>query len=151
MNIQIDKELIFEDLSFKTYEDALKFISINLLERSYVKDSYYESLIKREEVFPTGIDFGTMGIAIPHTDSEHVNKSTLVLISLKEPVEFNSMEDENIKVDINLICGIVLKEKEHQAVFLSELMCLFSEAEVAHKLYSGTKEEKIEILNKLNK
>lgn len=151
MNIQIDEELIFEQVSFNNCTEALEFISKELLQRGYVKESYYKSLIEREKIFPTGIDFGEIGIAIPHTDSEHVNSSTLVLITLKEPVKFNSMEDGEKQIDISMICGIVLKEKEKQAIFLSNLMCLFSNKELANKLYSGSKKEKIEILSQLNK
>ena len=47
-------------------------------------------LKEREKVFSTGLNFEEMGIAIPHTDSIHVNRQAIAVGILKEPVKILS-------------------------------------------------------------
>ena len=41
-------------------------------------------MITREERFPTGLDTGNFGIAIPHTDGIHVNKPAIAIAILSK-------------------------------------------------------------------
>lgn len=141
MNLMIDKDLIFLDMSFKDDKEALSYLADQLLEKGYVKESFKNAVLKREEIFPTGLAFEGYGIAIPHADVEHVNKSTLAFAVLKDSIKFKRMEDENENVDVDIICMIVLKEKQNQAFFLSKLMDTFSDINYIKRLMNGTKEE----------
>ena len=74
--------------NIKTKEEALSYLTDKLISKGIVKESYKQAIIDREHVFPTGLQFESYGIAIPHTDVEHVNKEQIALMTLKEPVSF---------------------------------------------------------------
>lgn len=59
-----------------------------MFEKGYVKSTYIDAVLEREKTLPTGLDIGEMCVAIPHTDSKHVNESNVALAVLKNPVEF---------------------------------------------------------------
>ena len=74
--------------NIKTKEEALSYLADKLTSKGIVKESYKQAIIDREHVFPTGLQFEAYGIAIPHTDVEHVNKEQIALMTLKEAVPF---------------------------------------------------------------
>jgi len=136
MDFVIDEELIFTDRIFTTDKEVLEFLADELLKKGYVKDSYKEALLKREVEFPTGLDFGNYGVAIPHSDAIHVNKSTLGIIVPVKPITFSNMDGSGA-VEVKLICNIVLKDKQNQTAMLSSLMGLFSEEEAVKEMMTG--------------
>ncbi|MBZ4663593.1 MAG: putative IIA-like nitrogen-regulatory protein PtsN [Caloramator sp.] len=150
MGLIIDKDLIFIDISFKDYKEALCYLSEELQKKGYVKESFKNAVLKREETFPTGLAFEGYGIAIPHADAEYVNKSTLAFAVLKDEIKFRRMEDEKESVNVKIICMIVLKEKQNQAIFLSKLLDTFSDSNYINRLKNGTKEEISNLLLELN-
>lgn len=75
-----------------------------------MKDSFAENVLKREEVFPTGLLINDVGIAIPHTDAEHVNDSQIAFMSLKTPVTFYEMGTADKEISVSLIFMLALKE-----------------------------------------
>lgn len=151
MNLTVDEDLIFLNKTFDSNTEALKFLSNELLKKGYVKDTFSEALLKRETVFPTGLDFKTYGVAIPHTDSEHVNKSILAMATLSKPVMFSNMEDENKLVKVNFICMIALKEKESQATFLSNLVGILADGKKMKEVITGNKDTIYKIFNNVMK
>ena len=62
------KENIFLNFDANDRKDFLSKISKILFEKKYVKEGFNDSIIEREEKYPTGLDFGEYKIAIPHTD-----------------------------------------------------------------------------------
>ena len=69
--------------SFTTKEEALQKLSEELRKKQCVTDDFYQNIIRREEIFPTGLAINGMGVAIPHTDSQYVNESQVAFMSLK--------------------------------------------------------------------
>jgi len=136
LDLVIDEELIFIGESFESDIESLEFLADQLVKRNYVKDTYKEALLQRENEFPTGLNFGAYGVAIPHSDAIHVNKSTLGIVVPAKPVVFQSMDGSG-EVEVGLICIIVLKEKQNQAPMLSSLMNLFSDEKAVEELSSG--------------
>ena len=47
---------------------------------------------KREKEFPTGLETISMGIAVPHVDSEYAKDSALVLCRFAHPIKFYRMD-----------------------------------------------------------
>ena len=65
-------EIVVIDGEAKTWEEAIHLTAGALLEKGYVKDTFEENCIKREKVFPTGLNT-ELPIAIPHTESDPVS------------------------------------------------------------------------------
>lgn len=132
----------------RTDEEVIRLAAGELYRRGIVKDTFCENALKREEEFPTGLYTGDLNVAIPHTDSEHVNRSQIAFISLKNPVDFRAMDDDSVKVPVSLAFMIAMKHKHEQTDTLSALMGLFQKQDVLWQLWKcETPEAFREIIN----
>lgn len=131
----LTQELIFLQREEKTSFEFLSNISDKLVSMGYVKESFKEAILKREEVFPTGIGTEKYSIAIPHTDSEHVIKPGIAFVRFNGKCDFKEMCTNN-DLDVTMAFVLLVKAKEEQAVLLSKLMGLFTDNELLDKLNS---------------
>lgn len=131
----IHEELIVTDFEAENQFDALTKLYEKLYAESYVKESYLEGILKREEVFPTGIDLqSTYNVAIPHTDAEHVLRSSICLAILKKPIIFKKMDDSSKEIEVNIIFMIALNKQEKQVEVLEKLIGLITNKESMEKV-----------------
>lgn len=123
MNIQ---ELISEELVLFTSQSQQEVVLgevAELLKQAHkTKDSYKQAVIDREAVFPTGLETEHIGIAIPHTDSQHVIESAIAIGILAEPVSFIQMATTEELVGVNVIFMLALKKAEDQLEMLQTLI-----------------------------
>ena len=92
-------------------EEVIEIAANELYQRGVVKKNFLENVLKRENEFPTGLNTGKYCVAIPHTDSDYVNRSQIEFVSLKEPVYFKNMANND----------------HEQAETLTKLMEMFSD------------------------
>lgn len=118
----IDDNLIFSNLECENSNEVLRFLSDNLEKNGYVKSSFYDGLLEREAAYPTGLDFGEYSIAMPHTEVEHVVKSTLSIATLKKKVDFKCAEDHSKDTPVEVVCVIAFGEKEDKIDVLTKLI-----------------------------
>lgn len=88
--IAIEKENIFLNLKSTTKEEAIREAGNKLIEAGYVSDGYIESMLYREEILSTYINYG---IAIPHGDRESqglIIQSGVVVLQYKDGVDFGN-------------------------------------------------------------
>ena len=97
----IEKVFVIEDEA-GSKEEALKLTFRKLYEEGCVKESFYEGCMKREKLFPTGLDT-PIPVAIPHTDSVHVISPAVCVLRLREPVAFSLMEDDSKKAFVEFV------------------------------------------------
>lgn len=126
---ELDKELIFLDLDVQSSDDVMDILGGKLIETGYCKADYVEALKKREKEFPTGIDAGNIGIAIPHTSVEHVNKGKIAIARLHKHVPFQQMGNDDERVEVKLVFMLAvddptqhLQEGIHPEVRFQEAM-----------------------------
>lgn len=136
-------ESIKSDDSYNNFEEALKSTAKVLLNNNLVKDNFVHEILKREENFPTGLNFGSYGIAIPHTDAEFVNKEAMAINVLSNPVKFKQMASDGEVVDVNLIVMLAIKNKDNQVPYLQALISIFQDEEKVRQLLSCDNEELI--------
>lgn len=117
-------EFIATELDAQSDVDAIKLLANKLLENGIVKESFIPAIIKREQEFCTGLQFEDMGIAIPHTDAEHVNQAAITIGILKNPVEFKSMGMPEIPVNAEILFMMAINKPHAQLEFLRELMTM---------------------------
>ncbi|RUO71929.1 PTS IIA-like nitrogen regulatory protein PtsN [Idiomarina ramblicola] len=67
----------------------------------------FESLLNRERLGSTGIG---LGIAIPHGRLSNANHPVAVLLTLDEPVEFDSIDNQ----PVDIIFALLVPESEHE-------------------------------------
>lgn len=120
------KDLILIGLKAASAEEAIRALSCQLEEHGYVKASFCDAVIDREKIFATGLPLDPMGVAIPHTDTEHVNHMAIALGVLLSPVKFGLMGGEG-QVDVDLVFLMALDNCASQISMLQSL------AEFVHK------------------
>lgn len=81
----IDEEKVCTD------REVLQIIGKLLLEKGYVKESFGNALIEREEKYPTGLAMVPYPVAIPHTDPGHVNEACISIVRVKQGATFHEM------------------------------------------------------------
>jgi len=97
---QLDEEMVFTNYGIDTVEGALALIKKTFRDKNLVFDGYYDSMINREEMLPTGID---VGIALPHGEPQYVKEAGAVVIILDAPMLWG-------EVEIDIVVGLALKE-----------------------------------------
>lgn len=144
----IEEQNIFLNFKAKDSIEALELISDSLYESNIVKESFKNAIIEREKHFSTGLQGSTYGIAIPHTDAEHVIRESVAVAVLEQPVSFTHMGTENQQVPVEIIFTLAIKEPENQLVMLQKLMELIQNDEVLKTIRnSDNKKEVAEVLN----
>lgn len=120
--------LCFSALSYKDALDKMAKYSIRL---RYVKKSFTEALLKREENFPTGLYIPSCdyALAIPHTDSKHALKDVFLFGVPRNTIKFRNMENPKKWVDAELIILFIIKQMKGYTSFLARLVELFQDEE----------------------
>lgn len=129
-----DENVILLDIDAETDEEVIRLAGDELYRRGIVKDTFCENALKREKEFPTGLYTGNLNVAIPHTDSEYVNRSQIAFVSLKNPVNFKAADDDSVNVPVSLVFMIAMKHKHEQVDTLGTLMGLFQKQDVLQQL-----------------
>ncbi|WP_257529889.1 PTS sugar transporter subunit IIA [Irregularibacter muris] len=110
MQLEIFKRnYLFLDVDVKRKEEAMNFIASKADELGISKDKQQteEDLWNREKEFNTAID---ETIAIPHTKSETINFPAVLIIKLKNSIDWGG---ENIKLIISFLTPKENKENIH--------------------------------------
>lgn len=127
----LNKELIFFE-NAESKEEILRKIGRKLLENGLVKEGFIESIVEREEKYPTGIDLSVVGenlpnVAIPHSEPEYSNCKKLVVVKLEKDIKFKNMIDPSKELKVKYLFFILNNEKSAQTNILSHLMSFFTQ------------------------
>ncbi|MFZ7133517.1 MAG: PTS sugar transporter subunit IIA [Eubacteriales bacterium] len=129
---------IYLDVSENSCEDILKLIGKLLYKNGYVKETYSDALLAREEYSPTGLPTCPYSIAIPHTDPEHVIKPCIIILKLKEPVLFREMGNPVGTVQVKYVFGLVFTDGKKQVPLLSQMISMTQNEEDMDTLINAT-------------
>ncbi len=124
-DILISPELVLLDLEAETDMEAIDKLARHLHAKGIVKESYIPAVKQREVEFCTGLAFETMGVALPHTDSIHVNQQAIAIGILKKPVTFHHMGMPDVDVDVELMFMLAIQKPDAQITFLGKMMEVF--------------------------
>lgn len=147
-DILIHEDLIILNYEVESKQELLVNLSQILKKKGYVKESYTEGILKREEIYPTGLNTEGVKVAIPHTDAIHVNKPAILVAILNKSVIFKEMGNGINDVDAELIFMLAVKNPNHQVTTLGKLMSIFSNKDTLLSVYkSKSKKEVVDILS----
>ncbi|MDI3257674.1 MAG: PTS sugar transporter subunit IIA [Kyrpidia sp.] len=135
-------QLLVPRVSARTAEDVLSFAADLLLSQGLVKTSFKRALVDRECSFPTGLEIDAgQGVAIPHTDPEHVIQSAISVITTEAPVSFFRMDDPSQSVSVRLVFILALSEGRLQVDLLQETVGLIQRPELRSSLIEAATPE----------
>ncbi|MCI8566203.1 MAG: PTS sugar transporter subunit IIA [Lachnospiraceae bacterium] len=124
-SVLISPELVLMDIEAENDQEAIDILAKHLYAQGIVKESYIDAVKEREKVFSTGLGFEEMGIAIPHTDSIHVNRQAIAIGVLKKPVSFCHMGMPEVPVETEMMFMMAIEKPDSQVEFLSKMMDIF--------------------------
>lgn len=140
----LSAENIILNQALATKEEAIRLTGKILVDRGYVKPSYVEKMLEREEMTST---FMGNFVAIPHgtDDAKHeVIESGIAIIQVPEGVDFG---DGNI---VKLIFGIAGKGDEHLDILSNIAIVVSEEENVEEIVKASTKEDVLSFFEGVN-
>lgn len=139
----IELDNIYLDIEASDYKEVLQIMGGILQEKGYVKDSYTDALLEREELSPTGLPVEPVSIAIPHTDPCHVIRPCVIVLKLKQPVRFKEMANPEHMVDAAWIFGLVFDDGNKQLPLLASVIELAQDETAMNGLMEAKDKEEI--------
>ncbi|WNS81027.1 PTS sugar transporter subunit IIA [Domibacillus sp. DTU_2020_1001157_1_SI_ALB_TIR_016] len=147
-HITLTKQLIELQANHRSSSAVIEHLFEKLHTHQYVKESFLEAVLKREEIYPTGLPLSKMGVAIPHTDSEHVLKPAIAVSVLQNPVVFNMMGSPDTQISVDIVLMLAISDPKKQLAMLQRLMNVFQDEQAMEAIKNAEAEEKIvELLN----
>ena len=143
MDVAFSEDLVLMEVDAKDKFDLLRQAAQCLQTHGYVKESYADAVIEREKVFATGLPTVMGGVAIPHTDVEHVNTPAVCIARLRNPVDFVIMGDDTETVSVDCIFMLAMKEAHAQLTLLQNLMGILQDADALKLVKQGMSAKEI--------
>ena len=149
MELYLNEELVFRNVQAKTDSEVLAFLASEMYKKNYVKEEYIQALKERENEYPTGLPSTPPGIAIPHANYEMVNKTTLAIATLKDPVLFHNMENNNEQLPIQIVIMMAIGEPHGQVEMLQKIVGIIQDEPLRQEMIrAGNDTELLELLKK---
>ncbi len=131
-------------------QSAIRALANSLVQSGHVTHQFADSILKREQTYPTGLPTQPVATAIPHADPDHVNASSLCIGVLKSSVQFAQMgTDGSVKLDVRVVFLLAIKEREKQVGMIQQLMTLIQNPSLLHALTGAkTPAEVLDLIHK---
>lgn len=140
---QLAPERILLGIPAVDQKDVFERIGGTLIREGFCKDSFVDALILREAEHPTGLDMGGFGIAIPHTDTSHVNKDGLAIGVLKTAVPFMTMGTDDEYVDVRVVFTLALTDTNVHLDKMQTLLRVLQDTSVLERIRDAKTAEEI--------
>jgi galactitol PTS system EIIA component len=145
--LTIDENIILVKESVKDKEEIIRKLGGLLLSNGFVKDTYTQAVYDRELVYPTGLKARVTGVAVPHTDTIHVNKPAVAIATLKNPIIFNGMGAPETEVSVDIVLMLAIHDPKQVVNVLRKVIFVIEDDEALIKLQAAkTKKEIKEIM-----
>lgn len=143
---KLDESRIYLGLKAKNTTEIFEKMGQPLIKMKLVKENYIEGLIEREKEFPTGL--GTaIGVAIPHTSADYVNKTTFSVAVLDKPVQFVEMGTDDDKVNVEVVIMLTIAEQHGHIDMLQKVIAIIQDSELVKNIkYAKDEKSVIELI-----
>lgn len=142
----------FQKSSYLSKEDYFLHTFENLCKLGKVDKGFYESIVEREKLYPTGLKLNGRAVAIPHTEHMYVKDESIIIDIFENPIEFNNMENFEDTVNVDISFMLLLSKAHSHVEILRQLIELFNSEKLMDQLYEcNNKEEAIAIIKSVVK
>ena len=124
-------------------DEVLRLAADHLKQAGYVTDGFFQALLERENMFPTGICFGDTCVAIPHAEPGFVRKPVMLIMTLERPVRFVNMEDCEAEIPVEIVFVLAFTDSEKHLNVLQRLSALIRDSGTAAALREAGDEGKL--------
>lgn len=140
--LRIEEDNFFIGVEAESYQEIIRCLANNFYEKGYVKETFIQAVLDREEVYPTGLEAPAGGIAIPHTDTEHVNVSAISLASLKKPVTFKVMAEPDRTVDVSIVMMLAVSDPKNIIPVLTKVISIVEDEAALSEIITTTSKKR---------
>lgn len=141
MDVSFDSDFARCDLDVATQEEIFEELARPLVAAGRVKGDYASFVQSRELRFPTGLPLGEMGMAIPHTDPEHVVAPAISVATLCNPVEFHVMGSPDETVPVSVVFMLALDDGHAHIAFLQRVVRFAQDKALMSQLINATTDD----------
>ena len=134
---------IFVDMSFNSRDEFFNFITKHLRDENKIKSNFKNNILERENSFPTGLDTGKIGVALPHTDYKYSNTNQLVITTLADPLSFQRMDDPDRVIRVSIIILILFDKPEKQPTILKKIMEVIQNQKILQQIKDQNSAENV--------
>lgn len=129
----VSTSLIATGLRANNFPEAIHQVAKLLLDGGYVYDSFEKAVIDREILYPTGLPL-PIGVAIPHTDSEHIITSAIAIGVFNKPVIFEEMGSHGVFIKVKIIFVLAMKESQSVVYTIQTLVKTLRDKTILEKI-----------------
>ena len=140
---ELKENLIFHNLRAVNNIEVLQLMGDAMIREGYGEDGFTEAVLKREKDYPTGLDVDGIGVAIPHTDAEHVKKEGISIAVLDQPIEFDAMGEEDCRIPVKIVIMFTVAGKDKHIDRLLQILDMIKDEEILHGLLNAKNKEEI--------
>lgn len=146
---ELDSRLVAIGLDVRSQTEVFEIMGKRLTELHYCKPGYVPALMEREAEFPTGIDIGGVGVAMPHTDGSFVNRAAIGIAVLKSPVPFVHMATEDTIVPVRIVVMLAVDRPDCHLQKIQDLLTVIQDKHILEEMVSAeSAADLIEIIKK---
>lgn len=147
----IKKELVELDFEVRDQKDYFEKMAKKLQSLGYVRDSFLNAILIRENKFPTALPLEPYIVAIPHVEPEHVIKPFIAASRLKNTIEWREMAANENVLNTKFVFMLGFLQYTDHVNLLQVLIENFQKNELMDKLINAKdKDEFIEILMEID-
>ena len=133
----------FYEVEAQCSEELFEKMGKVLFEQGYVKEGYFEAIVRRENTFPTGLLTDAFPISMPHVEAEYVEKNAVVVVKLNPPVAFRRMDDPSQELMSELAFFIIIADKNSHTKAIASLVKIFMNPEMLFKIRDASSHEEV--------
>ncbi len=137
------------ECEFKTSSDAIEYGASLLREAGLVTDDYGEQLIKREAIYPTGIESIT-NFSICHTETEYSRADGICVLIMKDSVEFHNMVEKEKTLPIKVLFLLASDTANGHMLLLQKIINIMSDEKTTEVFYRDSETMEHFFMEKLN-
>lgn len=143
MEVALDEKLVFRNLAFEEKNQVLEYLATELYKNHYVKAEYIQAIQEREAEYPTGLPSTPPGIAIPHANYDLVEKTTLAIATLKEPILFHNMEERATELPVQIVIMMAIGEPHGQVEMLQKIVGIIQDEPLRQKMIAAANDQEL--------
>lgn len=137
-NLTIHEDNIVVNMEAGDRVEVIRRLGGLLFQHGYVKETYVQAVLDREVVFPTGLQTNLLGMAIPHTDTEHVIKPALAIATLANPVIFQAMGSPETEIPVTIVMMLAISDPKAVIPVLRSVLFILEKNETLEALTQAT-------------
>lgn len=126
---RIDEDFVLLDVEATSADELIRFMCKELEAAGCIQPEHVDTVLEREQKFPTGLPTKPFCVALPHGEPHGVNESALCFARLKKPVVFKNMGNACEDLDVRMVFLLVNNSSENQVEALRNLSEMFGESE----------------------